>query len=43
MTTDERGQVTFTGFLRDYDLTLDDETRSFTLGNSGKAALPVAL
>ena len=43
MTTNERGQVAFTGFLGDYDLTLDGETTAFTVSGTGDAMLTLSL
>lgn len=43
MTTDERGQFTFTGFLGDYDLTLGNDKASISLTDTGEAAISVTL
>ena len=43
MTTDERGQFTFTGFLGKYDLTLGKETAQFSLMDAGEALISVAV
>ena len=43
MTTDAQGQVTFTGFLGDYELRLGSQTLPFTLDQKGLCALTLTL
>jgi hypothetical protein len=43
MTTNERGQFTFTGFLGDYALTLGDDKATFSLAGPGEATISVNL
>jgi endo-1,4-beta-xylanase len=43
MTTDERGQLTLTGFLGDYDLTLGTDKATFALMDVGEALISVTL
>ena len=43
ITTDANGQVTFTGYLGEYELSLDSQKAAFSLHEKGKAALSVSV
>lgn len=43
LTTDASGQITFTGFLGDYQVSLDNQQQTFALHNKGEAALTINL
>jgi endo-1,4-beta-xylanase len=43
MTTDASGQVTFTGFLGDYEVAVGDDKAIFALNNKGETAVSVAV
>ena len=43
LTTDEQGQIAFTGFLGDYDLTLGNDKATFSLENAGEEDFLVTL
>lgn len=43
MTTDEKGRISFTGFLGDYQLSIGSERAIFSLGEKGETAVSVNL
>jgi endo-1,4-beta-xylanase len=43
MTTDASGQLSFTGFLGEYELTLGRQKASFSLKEKGEALVSVSL
>lgn len=43
MTTDASGQITFTGYLGDYQVALGGQTAAFSIDHAGKAALSVSV